>query len=84
MAGEKTGTVTLHLNEKTDLFLFLSAVKQCKQDVLFKTAEGDVLNLKSTLSQYMFAAISDKTPLLENSTICCAKEDAKKLKSYCA
>ena len=84
MAEGKASTVTLHLNENTDLFSFLSAVKQCRQDVLFKTAEGDVLNLKSTLSQYLFAAISDKASLLENSTICCAKEDAKKLKLYCA
>ena len=84
MSEEKTSVVALHLNEKTDRFSFLNAVKQCKQDVLFKTAEGDVLNLKSTLSQYLFAAISDKESLLESSTICCAKEDAKRLKRYCA
>lgn len=84
MTEGKASTVTLHLNENADLFQFLNAVKQCRQDVLFKTAEGDVLNLKSTLSQYLFAAISDKASLLGNSTICCAKEDAKKLKLYCA
>ena len=84
MAEGKASTVTLHLNENADLFSFLSAVKQCRQDVLFKTAEGDVLNLKSTLSQYLFAAISDKASLLENSTIFCTKEDAKRLKPYCA
>ncbi len=81
MSEGNASTVTLHLNGNADLFSFLSAVKQCRQDVLFKTAEGDVLNLKSTLSQYLFAAISDKASLLENSTICCAKEDAEKLEA---
>ncbi len=83
MSKESLNAVTMQLMEEADLFSFLSAVKQCKQDVFFKTAEGDVLNLKSTLSQYLFAAISDKVDLLKDSTICCANEDAQNLKQYC-
>lgn len=84
MSEEKANTIVLHLNEKTDLVSFLETVKQCKQDVLLKTAEGDVLNLKSTLSQYLFAAISDRETVLKNIAVCCAKEDMQRLKCYCA
>lgn len=32
-------------------------LKSCRADVYFITAEGDELNLKSTLSQFVFAAV---------------------------
>lgn len=36
---------------------FLKAVQSCRSNVRFTTAEGDELNLKSTLSQLVFAAV---------------------------
>lgn len=36
---------------------FLQTVYQCKGEVHFTTEEGDNLNLKSTLSQFVFAAV---------------------------
>ena len=36
---------------------FLKALRHCHADIRFITAEGDVLNLKSTLSQFVFAAV---------------------------
>lgn len=36
---------------------FLQAVSECRGAVHFTTAEGDNLNLKSSLSQFVFAAV---------------------------
>lgn len=36
---------------------FLLAVQSCRGDVNFITPEGDNLNLKSALSQFVFAAV---------------------------
>lgn len=36
---------------------FLKSVQNCRASVRFTTAEGDELNLKSTLSQFVFAAV---------------------------
>nr|WP_314464743.1 hypothetical protein [uncultured Clostridium sp.] len=50
---------------------FLHAVSACHGDVFFHTPEGDILNLKSTLSQYIFAVIESKPALLETGDIIC-------------
>lgn len=39
--------------------LFLQAVETCRGDVHYLTPEGDDLNLKSTLGQFLFAAVVD-------------------------
>ena len=36
---------------------FLQAVQSCRGAVRYTTPEGDDLNLKSTLSQFVFAAV---------------------------
>ena len=43
----------MHLKADTDMSNFLSAVRQCSSEVFFETQEGDCLNLKSILSQYI-------------------------------
>ena len=37
----------------TDVQKFLAAVNSCENDVYLKSQEGDVFNLKSSLSQYI-------------------------------
>lgn len=59
------------LKKDADLAKFLIAVKSCKDDVFFDSSEGDVLNLASTLSQYVFCSIAGQESLLENGTIRC-------------
>ena len=46
------------MNLKPDINLseFFRAVHTCRGEVLFETPEGDRLNLKSALSQYVFTA----------------------------
>ena len=50
---------------------FIMAVKKCEKDVFFQTPEGDSLNLKSLLSQYIFASILENPDLVESGKIIC-------------
>ena len=43
----------MKLSNVKDVQTFLNAVNACKSDVYLKSMEGDVLNLKSSLSQYI-------------------------------
>lgn len=46
------------MNLKPDISLhdFFQAIHACRGEVLFETPEGDRLNLKSALSQFVFTA----------------------------
>jgi hypothetical protein len=63
------------LKKDTDLAKFLIAVKACKNDVFFDSNEGDILNLASTLSQYVFCSMAGKENILKNGTVRCINED---------
>ena len=68
---------TMRLKENIDLAQFLMAVSTCKGEVSFTTAEGDVLNLKSALSRYVFVVAMRHPELLENGQVVCeTAEDA--------
>ena len=43
----------MKLSNVKDVQTFLAAVNACESDVYLKSMEGDVLNLKSSLSQYI-------------------------------
>ena len=43
----------MKLNNIKDVQKFLAAVNSCESDVYLKSQEGDVFNLKSSLSQYI-------------------------------
>ena len=43
----------MKLTNVKDVQTFLAAVNACENDVYLKSMEGDVLNLKSSLSQYI-------------------------------
>jgi len=58
------------LTSHTDFAAFLEAVQQCRGEVLFCTREGDKLNLKSTLSKYLFAALAGNEELLRIMQYC--------------
>lgn len=62
---------------------FIEAVQSCDSDVYFNSCEGDCLNLKSTLSQYLFATICGDRAFIEQSSIeCRAETDYERLSSY--
>lgn len=47
----------MKLKDQINIPAFLQAIQKCEADVLFVTLEGDRLNLKSTLSQFVFTAV---------------------------
>ena len=70
----------MKISTHIDLSACLAVVQHCRGEVLFCTAEGDKLNLKSTLSTYLFAAMAGNTALLESSSVVCQyPEDEKRL-----
>jgi len=75
----------MNLAANADLPAFLDTVQKCSGDVLFCLPEGDKLNLKSTLSQYLFAALASKEDLLKKGRIIClSPQDEKKLAPFLA
>jgi hypothetical protein len=73
----------MHLRKNIKIHDFLEAIKTCDGDVFFKTPEGDCLNLKSTLCQYIFTSISDLDTLVcTGSIVCDLQDDYIKLKDF--
>ncbi len=59
----------MHLKPNTDIKRFMNAVQSCREDVFFVTGERDQLNLRSTLSQFLFIMVAGKKELLKNGEI---------------
>ncbi|MCD7918413.1 MAG: hypothetical protein LUF84_08220 [Clostridiales bacterium] len=73
----------MKLNPKANVVAFLQDVSNCKGQVFFSTKEGDLLNLSSTLSQYVFAVITAKPELLATGQVVCTEpSDASALAAY--
>ncbi|MBQ7371752.1 MAG: hypothetical protein IJW67_07720 [Blautia sp.] len=73
----------MKLKKNVNLMEFVQAVKTCGHDVFFETVEGDRLNLKSTLSEYIFAAAGTDQSFLDKGEIVCDEEaDFKKIASF--
>ena len=75
----------MKLKEKANIVALLKAAQTAKGDVWFRTDEGDQLNLKSVLSQYVFiAAATDKSDALlaGGKIICDKKQDYALLQEY--
>lgn len=71
------------LKKEADLSGFIRQIEKCQGDILFRTNQGDVLNLRSTLSAYVFAALAGKPELLYAGWVeCCCAEDAGQLGMY--
>ena len=63
---------------------FLRCVDRCAGEVLYKTQEGDILNLKSQLSKYLFliAVNAPETATLRCGDISCEEADLEILKPF--
>lgn len=71
------------LKPEADLNRFIRCIAQCRDDVLFTTREGDILNLKSALSAYIFAALADRADVLSRGRIDCrSTEDEERLTEF--
>lgn len=71
------------LKKDADIAKFLITVKECNADVFYDSNEGDILNLASTLSQYVFCSVAGQRSILEDGVIRCKDEaDYEKLDEY--
>ncbi len=61
----------MRLRQKIGHIQFLREIASCNADVWFISQEGDRLNLRSELSKYLFASISNQEKLLKNGQIEC-------------
>lgn len=59
----------MHLKKNINFLDFILQVNRCKEDVLFYTNEGDILNLKSTLSRLVFASLTDNSDIANTGYI---------------
>lgn len=75
----------MKLNPRASIPAFLQAVQNCVGEVCFVTPEGDNLNLKSALSQFVFAAvIAGNLKELDGTITVEVQEDARLLGEYCS
>lgn len=76
---------TVKLTKNADLAAFLRTVNNCSGEVFFSTDQGDHLNLKSMLSQYLFSVAAGDRALLLNGEVSCEDErDRAMLRPYFA
>lgn len=61
----------IKLKREIDFGRFLSRIGECRGEVTFHTEQGDVLNLKSLLSTYVFSMLADRPDLVENGWLTC-------------
>ena len=73
----------MRLKETIDVVAFIDAAKQCSGAVFLQTTEGNIINLKSLLSQYVLMAMMYNPDLLINAqVICMQEEDYRKLEEF--
>ena len=74
----------IKIKSGTNLVNLLHAVKDTRGDVWFHTAQGDRLNMKSLLNQYIFlaAAKEDESFCSSGEIVCDNEDDAAKLLEY--
>lgn len=74
----------MRLNPNINTPAFLQAVQTCKGEVCFVTKEGDILNLKSVLSQFVFTAvIAGKLQNFEGFITVQNPKDEIRLRDFC-
>jgi hypothetical protein len=61
----------MHLKENININDFLLQIKKCNNDVFYETTDGDILNLSSALSQYVFCSLSIQPEYWVTGTIRC-------------
>lgn len=75
--------MVVRLKKDIDLNVFAQTAQNCQGSVFCHTTDGDILNLKSLLSQYVLMSVMGKPHILENVQITCVQEeDYQKLADF--
>ncbi len=73
----------MKLKQNADLPAFLKKVRGCAGEVWFVTQEGDKLNLKSVLSEYLFLSAAISFRLTESGRVAFEnQEDAEQVRDF--
>ena len=59
----------MHLRANANITKFLREVRKCNAEVCFETSERDHLNLKSTLSQFIFCSLCTEPEILYSGKV---------------
>lgn len=70
------------MKSNIDMIYFLEAAGACKRDVYLYTDNGDQLNLKSKLFQYVVIVLAKNKELLKNSILVFEEEDQEVLSEF--
>lgn len=62
----------MKLKNSIDYTEFLQQVRRCQGEVYYETAGGDMLNLKSVLSEYLFISAAMTSDLLCGGRVICS------------
>ncbi len=65
----------MNLKKDFNMADLMEVARDCTGDVFFHSVEGDIINLKSLLSQYMLASIVCKPGLLVNARVVCTQDE---------
>ncbi len=61
----------MKLKQGIDFSAFLHSAKKCRGEIWFVTEDGDQLNLKSLLSEYLFVTAAISSKVAEHGYIKC-------------
>lgn len=61
----------MKLRKNCNLEQFLNLAKTCRSSVTFHTPDGDVLEMRSVLCQYIFLSLQNQPELLYGGIVCC-------------
>ncbi|MCC8046125.1 MAG: polya polymerase [Clostridiales bacterium] len=72
----------MKLKKDINISELLKDAQKCEHDVYLMTDDGDRLNLKSTLSQYVLVVLAGNRDVLRATELVCSPEDEEKLSYY--
>ena len=73
----------MRFKKDADFGKFFEKIKECREDVLFYTLEGDQLNLSSTISRFIFSSVNFHEGIVGSGKVVCkCKEDEELLKDF--
>lgn len=74
----------MELKENIDYPAFWKTVRSCESDVIFITKDGDNLNLRSTICQFILTVyLSNGNHSFRGQIQCRSEKDARLLKDFC-
>lgn len=72
----------MRLRENIKLEAFIQAVSDCQGEVLYRTEEGDCLNLKSALSRFIFLSMIEGYQNLRSGHVVYSEADVPLLQEF--